>query len=307
MGVVRYSASAGRVKVYAYATAHAVESHNLLVSAVRAGLDAAVVGTRHTWRGWRARMLEYRDLCAVHAPTALVVLSDAYDVVVTAAAGEGSDSADARLEAEFTKFGADVVVAGDTTCCEMVNCVPLHRWWAARGTTLQSAPPYKHVNAGLVMGRAGALCDMYEWMLAHGHDDDQRGLGEYMNAFPARVALDADRALFWCHTFVNDEPPRRAPFFTHYAGPRSETKVLLAKAYAEHGGDVAIHGAALSGHAALQERMLQVGIGAGVVMLGAIAGLSVALYNATTGTTTKEGDGAVGVPKTSVRSRKASL
>lgn len=271
MGVVRLAGRAPRaVHVYAYATQHAVESHNLLASAARADLPLAIVGTAHVWTDWVTRMRHYVALCAAHAPDDLLVLLDAFDVVVTAASTSQTDEA---LAAAFRAFGRPIVVSGDVTCCEAINCVPLNAaWWAANPprSRTREPTPYKYVNAGTVMGRAGALARMYGWMLQQQFKDDQRGLGAFMNAHPRDVALDTERVLFWAHTFRSEVPPATPPFFTHFAGPRADTKALLREAYARHGGPLAITRSATSGHAAVQDMLTRVGVGVVAVLLVAV-------------------------------------
>jgi hypothetical protein len=68
-----------------------------------------------------------------------------------------------------------------------------------------SLPARKFVNAGLIMGTAGALrdcfCHVREYMTANKTSNDQSAFGNYINEYPDRVACDVEASVLHSSVF----------------------------------------------------------------------------------------------------------
>jgi len=274
LGAPPLRGDAGPIHVYAFATAHCAESHNFLVSCDEASLPAALVGVGSTWSradGFRKRMEFYASVArahVAHAPTDVLVMCDAYDVVCTAAHDGGAPAA---LLAAWRALGAQLVFGAERLCVP-TNCRALpDAWWHATGAP--RATDYRHVNAGFAMGTAAALLAFYEWALERPFTDDQLAAGAYVAAHaPTTVTVDTGRALVWNHFDGSETPPLRPggapPFFKHCPGLMPQTRAVLKAAYAAHAGPRAILGKKEMGQYNLAAFAAA---GAGVVLLLAAA------------------------------------
>jgi hypothetical protein len=172
------------------------------------------------------------DACAQLSPDAIVLTTDADDVIVVR-------RYDAELLTRFHAFGKDIVVSAELSCIN--NCQPIPEYWELQP---QSTTAFKYANGGGQMGRAGAIAEMWKWALDEGYDDDQVGLGNYIKTHPDRVALDAEHKIFYVvpppianrtptYTFENNEVTAvdsphdlsSNPYFLHFAGNFIQTGI----------------------------------------------------------------------------------
>jgi hypothetical protein len=173
------------------------------------GWTVIVAGQNEPWKGWRTKMDVYARACkdiAANEPDAIVVCSDAYDVLPLRAASEFSMSFD------FSK--RPIVVSAETFCGS--NCRPLNNF----GT---SSRPY--VNAGLICGRAQFVANMWSSLLATQWTDDQMALSEYMDNHVELFHLDSDANILFTRpggvekdVVSNDVIDGFGPWFLHLPG-----------------------------------------------------------------------------------------
>lgn len=215
------------MKVLSVSTTKNAGCANFCTSLQRAKIPYELLGVGEKWGGWRYRMQTYVNTLTTLPQDEIVLLSDADDMLCL----RGTAT---ELEEAFLAFDKPIVVAAELTCNPMYNCVPVVNYW---GDT--PPPVFQYVNAGVVVGRANALAEMWQWILDQGYDDDQRGLGAYVNAHPSNVVLDSDCKIFYVNpppqsgkqgklnwdedenfvsvdTGVLSHMPR--PFFVHFAG-----------------------------------------------------------------------------------------
>jgi len=152
-------------------------------------------GEPKTWKGWRWRMKKYRKACqrALHAD--LVVLMDAYDVLVVPGAPQ-------KLQGlyHFMKEGQHDIVIGAESYL-MPNFTDISKYHASmpcktQGPCIRSRQlgRMKWAQAGVIAGRPQAMFDMFDWILQQEPliMDDQAGIGLYMNeALWPKVYLDS--------------------------------------------------------------------------------------------------------------------
>ena len=175
------------------------------------GYQYRLLGWGQPWRGWRWRIELYLTALRDLPPDTLVVLLDAYDALAARPAAE--------LRATFDAFDRPVVVGAEWYCGSATNCGRVQRWWHESGV----APSLnRHVNAGCVVGAAGALERVYTWIDAKRYSDDQRGLSAWVDAAgPEAVALDVGAALVQnVHVLDGLSTGKTTPaFFQHFPGP----------------------------------------------------------------------------------------
>lgn len=163
------------------------------------------LGVGTPWKGFRTKMQQFHDACAVIPPGTLVVCTDSNDVIVV-----GSPAA--FLEEWTSHFGSMELVFGAETWCTPMNCRPVPALWA-RQFGVDAWPPRRFLNSGLIAGSARALTEMFAWQLDTKMFDDQLGAVAYVNSISgAACAVDDAQRLF-----VNDNYGRTQD----YAGTRA--------------------------------------------------------------------------------------
>ena len=209
-------------------------THFYIKTLTNNGWNYRLIGEGEKWEGWVTRMMAYRKELGSLPPDQVVVLTDARDVVCVRSPKAFMDG--------FNIFKKDIVVSMELTCggrmdvpddIQNAQCKPLTKYWAHHNIT--RLPHRKYVNNGLVCGKARALKTMLDWIIANNYKDDQLGLGNYVNEFPDRVALDVDAELLHTstagvnagvlsiHIQKHDSPSLaelfgRGAFFLHIAG-----------------------------------------------------------------------------------------
>lgn len=226
--------------VLTVATRMEAGAHNMLASLRRYGYKYRVLGWGEPWKGWRQRMAWYRDSAREYPPNQLLVYVDAYDIVA-ARPFQGIAEAFAQVAG-----GVGLVLGMEALCCE--NCGHIGPWWSqakTKGRTPTSLR--KYLNGGMVMGRASAIADAYDWVLkdARHFTDDQIGLAAYINAHPATFAPDDGSVLIhnihaMQHMSASDGAGTGA-FFLHYPGVNKIPPAFpIAEAWRAHSGRLAV-------------------------------------------------------------------
>ncbi len=211
------------------ATKTTTGSENYRKTLDKFGYDSIQIGLGEQWGGWRYRMKKYMDFCASRNPEEILILTDADDVLAI------RPNHEKELMQTYQNFQRSIVVSAERYC-EPLNCHPVPRYWTNRG--LPDAQSI-FVNAGTMMGPAGKLTDMWTWMLASAHTDDQYALGAYVDLYPETFALDTQNEIFYCHVHhfpayevpqiewegsaiksITDSVNQRKiePYFVHFAG-----------------------------------------------------------------------------------------
>jgi len=167
-------------------------------TARRNGWEIQQIGLGAKWEGFAQRTKAYRDVCATYDKDRILVFSDARDVFCV--------RSNKAFEAAFQHFGCPILVSAEIFCQGRMNveddfvgwqCASLSRYFKHHGITPGLR---KFVNGGLLAGYAGALGEMYSWIIENNYKDDQLGIAMYMNAFPQKVALDTEAIVL--HTSV---------------------------------------------------------------------------------------------------------
>jgi hypothetical protein len=188
------------------------------------GWDVHVLGMGRKWESFQTKMQCYHDFFKTVDKKQLVVCLDAYDVLCI------RSSQDFRKK--FLSYQVPIVVGYETACVMTIsnpyfqigNCPSIETW-----KTYHHMDKEKniHVNTGCVMGYAGELETMFEWILKQNIKDDQMGVGFYMNHFPHMVQLDIAQKLIindvCARTYSVENDPHgqirmngQYPYFAHF-------------------------------------------------------------------------------------------
>jgi len=163
------------------------------------GWDYKVVGEGEEWKGFTTKMLRCKKTLAELHPDAVVIVSDARDVMCLR-------GPTAFMEA-FCTLRKDIVLSMELLCGINIDvsdnfkhfqCKPITNYWKFHN--ISKLPLRKFVNAGLIAGKAGKLLKFYEWALDNKFEDDQLALGHYVNKYPEDFAVDGNAEML--HTSV---------------------------------------------------------------------------------------------------------
>ena len=75
------------------------------------------------------------------------------------------------------------------------TCINLDNWWAIHSDI--NIGTYRYVNAGMMVGTARVLLDMWSWCLKSGIQYDQNAMCHFINTYPKRCMLDTTHKLFF--------------------------------------------------------------------------------------------------------------
>jgi hypothetical protein len=188
------------------------------------GWDLVLLGENTEWKGWTTRMTCYRDHCYSLPPDQIIVLCDAYDVLCLRDSVNFLTSFKNMVREKDAK-----IVVGVETGCDFINCYPPKEYWKKYDVDLKSTR--KFVNAGFVAGHASAIGDMWDWCIKSKFEDDQYGVGAFVDAHLEEVVMDLKSDLVFNderaemnYTFDKNgheliyENQRLRPYFVHFPG-----------------------------------------------------------------------------------------
>lgn len=184
------------ISVFTCATNETAQVQNFLKTFdCHVGWDVHVVGMGLKWESFRTKMKCYRDALRNVNKKQVVVCIDAYDAICL------RDSV-GFLDA-FNQYNTPILISYESFCYfyniynrffQLGNCPNIDKWKQFHQIPL-SEPIY--VNSGCIIGYAGEVYKMFDWILKISIRDDQVGVGMYMNEFPQNVRLDLeDRLVF---------------------------------------------------------------------------------------------------------------
>jgi hypothetical protein len=182
-----------------YDNAPTETSHFFFETCARNDWNVKHLGLGEKWEGFINKIKAYAKICSELPAKQIVVISDARDVFCVR-------PPKAFIEA-FLEFKGDIVISTELLCegnfeaSESdihIQCFPLNKYYSARDI---KPGIRKYINSGLIAGRAGAIADMWTWILENKYTDDQLGVCKYAVTFPARIELDIHASLLHSSTF----------------------------------------------------------------------------------------------------------
>ncbi len=195
---------------------------NLKNSLTNKNWEHCIIGKGVKWEGWTTRCKSYISFLSQLNKDEIVVLCDAFDVLCL----KSSDD----FLSKFESLNRSIVIGAETTCCG--NCVPLSNWWLNEIGDVHTTSQYKYCNGGLLAGKVESLLIIYQWILDKKIEDDQMGLGHYINEFPEKIWLDHEQVLFFNdggaqkkydfnkfnYSITFNDKQQITPFFIHFPG-----------------------------------------------------------------------------------------
>ncbi|KAJ1454186.1 hypothetical protein M885DRAFT_522368 [Pelagophyceae sp. CCMP2097] len=162
-------------------------------SAKHAGVDVEILHVQGQYSGHELKMKHVHDWLlplAASEPGAVVVMVDAYDVVLWPAAAD--------MRRRFADMDADVVFGGDATCYPDLGLGPWYPGYDHRG-----AEDRGYVNSGTIAATAGSLLRLLRSVAAYGAatmcgPDDQRAFHRAFlsNSAELKLVVDTEATLF---------------------------------------------------------------------------------------------------------------
>lgn len=195
------------------------------------GWGLCVLGEGKEWKSFRTKMECYRDALRITKKDQVVVCLDAYDAICV------RDSH--QLKEDFLSFDTPILIG-----YENVSSFTIYNKYVKIGVSPSISKWKKYhnidlsekifVNSGCIVGYAGEICKMFDWILNYRHfeiDDDQIGVGYYMNKFPHKVKLDVESKICLNDNYGNNYKvrvhdhrlhvmSRHVPYFIHFPGIR---------------------------------------------------------------------------------------
>jgi hypothetical protein len=219
------------ISVFACATSKTAQVQNFIKSFdCHTGWDVHIVGMGLKWETFRTKMKCYRDALRKVNKKQVVVCLDAYDAFCI----RDSDG----FLSTFYKYETPILISYEPLCAFTVynrffqfGCCPNIDKWKKFHQVSLSEPIY--VNSGCIVGYAGEMYKMFDWILGFkgfSIQDDQVGVGMYMNEFPHNVQLDLEDRFVFNDNFsqrlqinVSHDNQiqmnlRHKPYFLHFPG-----------------------------------------------------------------------------------------
>lgn len=157
-------------------------------SAKKQGMSPSFVGVGETYYGFKQKLTTMIPVLREESPDAMVICVDGSDVLFT-------QSLD-QIQKRFESLNTEILIAADRTYA--------YQWPQYKDRYDQIDSPYRYVNAGVLIGRAGSLLRMMEECLCYPEekttDVDQGliGIWAYHNKHDsAKVRLDTNCDLIW--------------------------------------------------------------------------------------------------------------
>lgn len=138
--------------------------------------DVRVLGKGEPWNGFRTKTRCFQRLCKSLPADDIVVATDAFDLLICGTEEE--------LVAKFLRTGKEVVVGAESVCGPNTPVVD----------ALLKLPDHvskRYVNSGFIAGRARVLSKLFCHALNSSPDDDQIGVGSFINCNPDLVHVDS--------------------------------------------------------------------------------------------------------------------
>ena len=178
------------LNIAAVATQDRPQLSNLRNSAQVQGLKVDILGMGDAYLGNSQKVSYFLDYVTNMTPSDLVLLVDAYDVLLFAGAK--------GLARRFSKFVGEhkIIFAGETSSYPDLGIAPLY---GHEGSDVQVIPGmYKYLNSGVIMGRAKDLREMLITVASYRslYLSDQRSFVRYYLTNRSSVMIDSDGSLF---------------------------------------------------------------------------------------------------------------
>ena len=180
-----------------------------------AGIPYKLLGVGQKFTGWKMRSDLYQKELTDDTDTDIFIITDVYDVLVNPKVikkiRESGGDVKNHILSVFYSFKKPIVVGAEKVCGYNCHHFSFH-------SIISSIFENKHQypNAGLLIGYREPLITLYQHLA--GFKNDQIELGNLVNEYPDKFALDIHSKLFY-NFFVNrDEQRFNSALFVHFPG-----------------------------------------------------------------------------------------
>lgn len=170
------------VLVLAFANQENILLDNLQNSLRKYGYHYQIIGKGMKWENFMTKVKACYDYILQVKNYELVCIVDAFDMLAC-----GSPK---KLVRKFKRYHKDIVVGGENACGG--NCTPLDAHFKYSDN---EKGRYQYANGGFYIGYPKAVAHMLKYILDLGIEDDQIGIGKYMNKYPYNTCLDHNGSL----------------------------------------------------------------------------------------------------------------
>jgi hypothetical protein len=163
--------------------------------------EYVVLGDGDEWKGFMTKIIAYKNYLITLQPKKIVVIADAHDLYCLRNSSSFIDN--------FKKYKSQIVVSMEHLAEGSIYYDKNKSYYQV--TWLEKYFNYyninyekfsrKFVNSGLICGYAEDLINCINFLFDNNYDDDQKGLGDYMNKYPENVFADINAELL--HTCVS--------------------------------------------------------------------------------------------------------
>lgn len=242
-----------KIKVFTYATEMKDTLRVLLESLKRNGYSYEVVGYGKPWSGFRNRMSEYLNAVKAYkdkvGDNELAVIIDGYDCLsIKDSQSVYNTFINRSRNTAPVMFGVEIVCNGNCNK-NIVDWYQYHNIYGGKDSiekgyilkpdgVVSEKPVF--LNAGMLMGRVGALEKMYNGMLALNIEDDQVAAGTYILQHMDDIDLDIEESIFRnkpgdkSDIYLDDEGKPHGPAFLHFPGNSSQNSSVLMSIYSKY-------------------------------------------------------------------------
>jgi hypothetical protein len=174
-------------------------AQNLIKSLKLNGWEFMFIGDGIPWKGLITRSEGYAKALSLLHPNKIVVLLDARDLICVR-------SPNFFIEAMGFITNLPVIVSTEFFCDAKTEvtptyvggqCVSLQKYWEYHSIT----PVRPFLNNGLICGQSYYLKEIFNFVLDKKYQNDQLGVGIFMNTFPQFIYADHKAQLLHTSTF----------------------------------------------------------------------------------------------------------
>ncbi|MXN64270.1 hypothetical protein GR183_05090 [Stappia sp. GBMRC 2046] len=181
-------------------TAASPKLERLMRSCRHHAIPLEVIGEGRPYPGHGAKIEYVIEYLSAQDPDEVVMYVDGYDVVLLANSEE--------IERKFREFGHPFVFSTEQNCNVNGGLFARFPVWFRYP---KGKRPYRFINAGTFIGKAGYMRDLLQRLDAALAPSDQTVINQYYVHHPAELALDHDHEIFTCtagRTGLEDEDYR---------------------------------------------------------------------------------------------------
>ena len=169
--------SNSRIHVIGVSTNENTNSQNWELSLKKNNFTYEILGKNKIWGGWRWRMKIFYNYLINKKPDDIIMISDIYDVLFI------KDHDQLLKKFHLIRKGKRILFFVEYS----KSNIPI------KILDKNENYYYKYINAGMIIGYANDLTNLYKWVLENNYEDDQIGISNFVNLNPDLYSIDTLR------------------------------------------------------------------------------------------------------------------